>query len=233
MDMGKEVSGLTVRPDILVADATSLVYLVLAGQLSLLHEIGGAVFLVDVVAGEAAANLSWADAAALARWIAAGTGESSHLVRVTRTEMGQAMALARRSEPGFRAPRASEVAIREWLVTAIQDTVRPAIVLTENSRVPSIVASQAIRTNVSVVTTRALLALAEVQGHLASADTSWSVMLDRAAAALSSARCARLSQEQLDECERLIKAEVAARTPEQETAIMEALRDHGIEWVDE
>lgn len=193
MDTFKEASDPTTRPDIVVADATSLAYLLLAGQLPLLHAIGGAVFLVDVVADEAASNLSRQNAAALARWIAAGATESSHPVRVAQTEIGQAIALARRSEPEFRAPRAREVAIGEWLVTSIQDTVRPAVVLTENSRVPGIVANQDVGADVSVVTTRAFLALAEEQGHLASANATWSTMLDRAAAALSSDRYARPS----------------------------------------
>ena len=214
---------------VIVADAKSLAYLVLAGQLFLLHAFGGTVLLVDVVTGEAAANLSSEDGAALACWIAAGADKSSHPVRVDRTEIGQALLLARRAEPGFRAPRASEVAIVEWLVTAIQHTVRPVLVLTENSRVPGIVANQAVDADVSVVTTWALLALAEGQGLLASAEATWRVMLDRAAVTVSPARHARPSQEQLDEAARLIEAEVTARSPEQEAAITEMLQDHGIE----
>ena len=218
------------KPNIIIPDIVPLIHLMQAGQLPLLHHIGSVVALVDVVVDEAGRGLSVSDAAILGQWIAAGlkTG-STHPVRVQQTEIGQALVLARRVEPAFLAPRAGEVAITEWLVAAIQGTTRPAIVLAENSRVSGIVANQAVDADIKVVTTRALLALAEGQGLLASAEAIWKVMLDRAAVTVSPARHARPSQEQLDEAARLTEAEVAARSPEQEAAITEALRDHGIE----
>ena len=89
--------------------------------------------------------------------------------------------------------------------------------------------NQATTTDVSVVTTRALLALAEEQGLLASAETAWKSMLDRAAITVSPSRCARPPQEQLEERVWLVEAGVAAHTPEQEAAIAETLRDYSIE----
>ena len=59
------------RPDIVVPDTTPLIQLALICEPRQLHEIGGAVFLVDIVADEAIRDLTKPSAAHLSRWIAA------------------------------------------------------------------------------------------------------------------------------------------------------------------
>ncbi len=167
------------RPDIVVPDTSPLIHLALAGELRLLHEIGGTVVIVDVVAGEAIRDLDKPGAVDLARWIEAGrTPGSNAPVRVEETETGRLLAAARKSDPDMRAPNAGEAAIVEWLATTVQGTDRATIVLYENGRVPAIVANQGIDADIDVITTRAFLEAAERRGLITSAAVTW----DRVAA---------------------------------------------------
>ena len=181
---GEGIPGMTAaiepitRPDIIVPDTTPLIHLALAGLLPLLHQLGGTVVLVDVVADEATRDLSKPGAEDLARWIAHGVPlGSNHPIRVERTETGQALDLARQTDPAFRAPNAGEAAVIEWLATTVQGTDRSIIVLYENGRVPGIIANQGMSANIAIITIRGFLKLAEGRGLIPSAGAAWEAVL--------------------------------------------------------
>ena len=162
------------RPDIIVPDASPLIHLAQAEMLPLLHQVGRAVILVDVVADEVTRNAEKPGAEALKDWISAGSRDGSNApVRIVRTETGRAIELARIAEPGFTMRNGGENAIVEWLVDELDSTDAAAIVLYENGRVPRVVAAQAIDADIDILTTRAFLELAQRRGLIDSADTAW------------------------------------------------------------
>ena len=162
------------KPDIIVPDASPLIHLALSGALHLLHEIGGTVILVDVVADEVTRNPAMPGAFEVERWLAQGTRPGSNApVHVMPTETGRAIALARVTDPSFAMRNGGETAIVEWLVETVQGTDAATIVLYENGRVPSVIAAQGIDSDIDVVTTRAFLDLAERRGLIASAAAMW------------------------------------------------------------
>ena len=169
------------RPDIVVADASPLIHLAQAGALHLLHEFGGAVVLVDLVADEATRDLTKPGAEALQRWIKAGAEPGSNTpVRVETTETGRAVTLARVTDPGFTMRNGGENAMVDWLMEKVRDTSTATIVLYENGRVPRVVAGQAIDADIDVLTTRAFLELAERWHLVPSADAAWKRMVEAA-----------------------------------------------------
>ena len=127
------------RPDIIVPDASPLIHLAQAGLLHLLHEVGRAVILVDVVVDEITRAPAKPGAETLHAWIGAGQQPGSNApIRVETTETGRAIALARQVEPEFRMRHGGENAIIDWLVEELQGTDAAAIVLYENGRVPRV-----------------------------------------------------------------------------------------------
>ena len=165
------------RPDIIVPDASPLIHLAQAGLLHLLHQVGQAVILVDVVVEEVTRDLAKPGAAAVKHWIEAGSRDGSNApVRIVRTETGRAIELARIVEPGFTMRNGGENAIMEWLVDELHNTELAAIVLYENGRVPRVVAAQAIDADIDIITTRAFLELAQRRGLVASAEAAWSAI---------------------------------------------------------
>ncbi len=164
------------RPDIVVPDAAPLIHLARAGLLHLLHEVGGAVVVVDMVAHEITRDPSkpgapvlrdWlADAGHLQRWfteqlrdwLAAGAAPGSNRpVRVEETETGRLYAAVLETRPDYRLRNGGETAVVEWLAERIAGTDTAVIVLYENGRVPTIVRNQSLDADIDILTTRAFL----------------------------------------------------------------------------
>lgn len=142
------------RPDIVVPDAAPLIHLARAGLLHLLHEVGGAVVVVDMVAHEITRDPSKPGADGLAAGAAPG---SNRPVRVEETETGRLYAAVLETRPDDRLRDGGETAIAEWLAERIAGTDRAVIVLYENGRVPAIVRDQSLDADIDVLTTRAFL----------------------------------------------------------------------------
>ena len=100
------------RPDILVPDAGALIHLAQADALRLLHEIGGTVIVVDVIADEVIRDPDESGATALRACIEAGRRHGRTTpVRVEATETGRAIAAARSADPTFAMRNGGESAI--------------------------------------------------------------------------------------------------------------------------
>ena len=146
------------KPDIVVPDAGPLIHLSQAGLLDLLHEVGAAVVIVDMVALEVTRDLSTPGAAALRDWLAQGAKPGSNRpVRIEETETGRLYAAVLQTQPTYKLRNGGETAIVEWLAETIAGTDKAVIVLYENGRVPSIVRNQSLDADIDVLTTRAFL----------------------------------------------------------------------------
>ncbi len=169
------------KPDILVPDTSPLIHLSQAGALPLLHEIGGAVVIVDMVYFELTRNLDKPEARALADWVAEGQRPgSNHPVRLAQTETGRIFQVARRAEPDIRMKDGGETAIVEWLAEAVDATDKQTIVIYENGKVPSLVANRNLDIDIDVLTTHAFLELAERRHLVQSAADIWARILQAA-----------------------------------------------------
>ena len=146
------------RPDIVVPDAAPLIHLARAGLLHLLHEVGGAVVVVDMVAHEITRDPSKPGAPVLRDWLAAGAAPGSNRpVRVEETETGRLYAAVLETRPDYRLRNGGETAVVEWLAERIAGTDTAVIVLYENGRVPTIVRNQSLDADIDILTTRAFL----------------------------------------------------------------------------
>jgi hypothetical protein len=146
------------KPEIVVPDAAPLIHLAQAGLLHLLHEVGAAVVVVDMVAHEVTRDLSKAGASILRDWIEAGRQPGSNQpVRVEETETGRLYAAVLETRPDYKLRNGGETAIVEWLAETIAGTDKAVIVLYENGRVPTIVRNQSLDADIDVLTTRAFL----------------------------------------------------------------------------
>jgi len=169
------------KPDILVPDASPLIHLSQAGALPLLHEIGGAVVIVDMVYFELTRDLDKPEARALADWVAEGQRPgSNHPVRLEQTETGRIFQVARRVEPDIRMKDGGETAIVEWLAEAVDATDKQTIIIYENGKVPSLVANRNLDIDIDVLTTHAFLELAERRHLVTSAADIWARILQAA-----------------------------------------------------
>lgn len=186
------------RPDILIPDAGPLIHLAQAGALRLLHEIGGAVVIVDMVRHELVDDPSKAAAVILQDWIERGLQPGSNSpVRLEVTETGAAYRLARLVQPEFRMKGGGETAILEWLGDKIDGADHNCIVLYENGKVPRAIAGQGLDANIDVLTTRAFLDLAERRHLIASAEDLWRTII--AASPTTNPRLAGFSQRRTPE----------------------------------
>ena len=159
------------KPDIVVPDAAPLIHLASAGLLHLLHEVGGAVVVVDMVAHEVTRDPSKPGAETLDAWLAAGRAPGSNRpVRVEETETGRLYAAVLETRPDYRLRNGGETAIVEWLAERIAGTDRAVIVLYENGRVPTIVRNQSLDADIDVLTTRAFLEAVERRERVARGD---------------------------------------------------------------
>jgi hypothetical protein len=141
-----------------VPDATPLIHLAQAGLLHLLHEGGGAVVLVDMVAHEVTRDLEKPGIAILRDWMDAGRQPGSNRpVRVEETETGRLYAAVLETRPDYKLRNGGETAIVEWLAETIVGTNKAVIVLYENGRVPIVVRNQSLDADIDVLTTRAFL----------------------------------------------------------------------------
>jgi hypothetical protein len=146
------------KPDIVVPDAAPLIHLAAAGLLHLLHEVGGVVVVVDMVAHEITRDRTKPGAELLGDWLAEGRLPGSNRpVRVEETETGRLYAAVLEARPDYRLRNGGETAIVEWLAERIAGTDRAVIVLYENGRVPTIVRNQSLDADIDVLTTRAFL----------------------------------------------------------------------------
>lgn len=167
------------KPDIVVPDAAPLIHLASAGLLHLLHDVGAAVVVVDMVAHEITRDPSKPGAEILHDWLAAGREPGSNRpVRVEETETGRLYAAVLASQPGYRLRNGGETAIVEWLAERIAGTDRPVIVLYENGRVPTIVRNQSLDADIDVLTTRAFLDGVERRERLARGDAPEAAALE-------------------------------------------------------
>lgn len=162
------------RPTIIVPDASPLIRLAQAGVLSLLHEVGGTVVLVDIVVDEVTRDDGKPGAAALRSWIELGRRPGSNApVKVEATETGRAIAAARLADPGFAMRNGGESAIIEWLTERVDGIDSATTVLCENGRMAHILLRQDMDADIDVITTRAFLDLAERRGLIRSAAATW------------------------------------------------------------
>ncbi len=160
----------TARPDIVVPDADPLIHLAQAGALHLLHEVGRAVILVDIVVDKVTRDPAKPGVGALARWIEDGKLPGSNApVQVAETDTGRAIALARVTDPTFSMRNGGENAIVGWLVETVREADAATIVVHENERVPNVIAAQASAADIGVITTRAFLDIPERRRLIASA----------------------------------------------------------------
>lgn len=167
------------RPDIVIPDTGPLIHLSQVDALPLLHEIGGAVVIVDMVRYELTADMAKPEAERLQQWIERGLEPGSNMpVRLEPTETGEAMRLAQLVRPDFRMRNGGEVAMVEWLAEKVSGTDRTALVLYENGKVPKLIADQNLRADIDVLTTRAFLDLAERRGLIRSAESLWQRILE-------------------------------------------------------
>ena len=171
-----QAAGLAIeRPDIIIPDAGPLIHLAQADALHLLHDIGGAVIIVDMVRLELTRDFAQPEALRFQAWIEQGLQPGSNQpVRLETTETGEALYLARLVKPDFRMRNGGETAMVQWLGDKVAGSSLQALVLYENGKVPKMVRREAIDCDIDVMTTRAFLALAENRGLIASADAVWS-----------------------------------------------------------
>ena len=163
------------RPDIVVADTSPLIHLSQGNALHLLHEIGGAVAVVDMVVHEATRDLAKPEAAALRAWIAEGMKPGSNTpVRYERTETGRVFETALKADPDYRMKDGGETAIVQWLVEKVDGTDLQTIVIYENGKVPNWINNRNLDADIDVLTTRAFLDLAERRHLIGSAEALWS-----------------------------------------------------------
>ncbi len=162
------------RPDIVIPDTGPLIHLSQVDALPLLHEIGGAVVIVDVVRYELTADLTKPEAERIQQWIERGLEPHSNMpVRLELTETGEALRLAQLVKPDFRMRNGGEIAMVEWLAQKVAGTDKTALVLYENGKVPRLIEDQNLHADIDVVTTRAFLDLAERRGLIPSGEALW------------------------------------------------------------
>jgi hypothetical protein len=168
---------------VVLPETSPLIHLAAADALWILGRLGR-VIVVDMVAHEATAEPGKPYAAEIARWIAAGTQPNANdAVSVASTETGELVRLARQVDPAHRAPGAGETAILEWLGDWLDDTKSEggaALVVYENGRVSKALLSQGFSGDLTVMTTRALLDMAEQDGIIDSAEALWRQILEAA-----------------------------------------------------
>ena len=171
------------RPDIVIPDSGPLIHLSQANALNLLHEIGGAVVIVDMVRHELTRDLSKPEAVRLQDWIEQGLQPGSNRpVRLEITGTGEAFRLATLVKPEFRMRDGGETAMVQWLAERVAGTRLQTLVLYENGKVPKVIRREGIEADIDVMTTRAFLALAERRGIIASAQAVWAAILDHSPA---------------------------------------------------
>lgn len=156
------------KPEIIIPDAGPLIHLAQAHLLHLLHEAGGAVVVVDMVAYEVTRDLTKPGAPELQAWMREGQAPGSNTpVRVEETETGRLFQVALRAEPDLKLRNGGETAIVEWLAEKVAGTDRAVIVLYENGRVPGIIRNQSMDADIDVLTTRAFLDAMQKRGDAA------------------------------------------------------------------
>jgi len=166
------------RPDVIIPDTGPLIHLAQVDALHLLHGIGQRVIVPDMVVIEATADLDRPGAQAIRNWIRAGQAEGTNQpVILEQTDVGTAYTAAREARPDFRWRGAGELAIVEWLTTNADRTAETAIVLYENGRVPRMVSNAGLDADIDILTTRALLDLAQTRGLIDSAADYWERIL--------------------------------------------------------
>lgn len=162
------------KPDIVVADTSPLIHLAQAGALHLLHDVGGAVVVVDMVMHEATRDLSKPDAAVLKAWMEDGMKPGSNRpIRYRRTETGRVFETALKVDADYRMKDGGETAIVQWLVETVDATELQTIVIYENGKVPNWIANRNMDADIDVMTTRAFLELAERNDVIPSAAAVW------------------------------------------------------------
>lgn len=162
------------RPDVIIADAGPLIHLAQADALPLLHQFGGRVVVVDMVAFEVTQDMDRPGTAALRDWLERGQLAGSNApVSVEETSTGRLFALARQTDPTIRPRDAGERAIVDWLAEKVAGTNTAAVVVYENGKVPRIIANQDMDANIDVVTTRAFLEIAEKRQIVPNAESYW------------------------------------------------------------
>jgi hypothetical protein len=172
-------TGKIIRPEIVIPDAGPLIHLAMINQLGLLHLIGEAVVIVDMVRYEIVFDQTKPGAQTLQDWIEAGLHpQSNQPVRIATTETGEAFRLARLVNPSFTMRNAGEQAIINWLGENLDGTNKPSIVIYENGKVPTAIQRQGIDADIDVLTTRAFLDLAERRKIISSADDFWHQIID-------------------------------------------------------
>lgn len=162
------------RPDVIIADAEPLIHLAQADALPLLHQFGGRVVVVDMVAFEVTQDMSKPGVAELRDWLQRGQLAGSNApVSVEETSTGRLFALARQMDPTIRPQDAGEHAIMDWLAEKVADANMAALVIYENGKVLRIIANQDMDANIDVVTTRAFLEIAERRQVVTSSESYW------------------------------------------------------------
>lgn len=162
------------RPEVIIADAGPLIHLAQADALPLLHQFGGRVVVVDMVAFEVTQDLSSPGAVELRDWLERGQlAGSTAPVSIEDTSTGRLFVLARQTDPSIRVRDAGERAIVDWLAEKVAGTSTAAIVIYENGKVPRIIANQDTDANIDAVTTRAFLEIAETRQVVPGVDIYW------------------------------------------------------------
>ena len=158
------------RPNIIVPDAGPLIHLAQADALHLLHQVGRRVVVTDMIAYEAIAGRSEPKAQDIQDWLNAGQAPGSNApVSVETTDVGRAFLTALKADPEFRWKGVAEQAIVGWLNEQVDASENGLLIVYENGKVPRMIGGA----NVDVLTTRALLELAERNEIVPSANAYW------------------------------------------------------------
>jgi predicted nucleic acid-binding protein len=160
--------------ELVTADTGPLIYLASVNYLHLLERIGAKVVIPDLVMLEAVVT-GKPFAAEIDAWITQGIQKG--VITIATTPTGEAVRLARKTDPSFRQKDGGERSIVDWLIDDVNGTDQQAIILYENGKVPAMLLRWNSDMNAKVVTTYAFLRVCEEKGLLDSSEIVWNKMV--------------------------------------------------------
>lgn len=159
--------------DLITADAGPIIHLASIGRLDLLLHFGS-IHIPDLVVMEVVIDgKPFSDE--VRAWLSAGV--ASGVVIVDKTETGEAVRLARLSDPSYKMKDGGERAILDWLIDSVEANDYSAMVIYENGKVPKMIGRHESELSAVVLTTRSFLHICEVEGLIPCAEDVWQELL--------------------------------------------------------